>query len=37
ATTFNNIGIVYNSLGDRQQALKFYNQALLLFQELKEL
>jgi tetratricopeptide (TPR) repeat protein len=28
ATTLSNIGKVYNSLGDNQQALKFHNQAL---------
>ncbi|OKH28630.1 hypothetical protein NIES2101_43620, partial [Calothrix sp. HK-06] len=28
AITLNNIGNVYNSLGDKQQALKFYNQSL---------
>jgi len=30
ATTLNNLGGVYNSLGEKQQALEFYNQALLL-------
>ncbi|MBW4613292.1 MAG: CHAT domain-containing protein [Desmonostoc vinosum HA7617-LM4] len=28
ATTLNNIGLVYNLLGDKQKALLFYNQAL---------
>ncbi|NJR15755.1 MAG: CHAT domain-containing protein [Calothrix sp. CSU_2_0] len=28
ATTLNNIGRVYSDLGDKQQALKFYNQSL---------
>ncbi|MEA5574551.1 tetratricopeptide repeat protein [Calothrix sp. UHCC 0171] len=28
ATTLNTIGRVYSSLGDKQQALKFYNQSL---------
>ncbi|MBD2101718.1 CHAT domain-containing tetratricopeptide repeat protein, partial [Leptolyngbya sp. FACHB-261] len=28
ATTLNNIGLVYDSLGDKQQALSYYNQAL---------
>jgi len=28
ATTLNNIGAVYNSLGEKQQALEFYKQAL---------
>ncbi|HBB33177.1 MAG TPA: hypothetical protein DC064_15605, partial [Cyanobacteria bacterium UBA9273] len=32
ATTLNNIGLVYNSLGEKQQALDYYNQALPLFQ-----
>jgi tetratricopeptide (TPR) repeat protein len=28
ATTLNNIGLVYNALGEKQKALDFYNQAL---------
>ncbi|MEQ9545624.1 MAG: tetratricopeptide repeat protein, partial [Marinobacter sp.] len=32
ATTLNNIGRVYSSLGQKQQALDYYNQALPLFQ-----
>ncbi len=28
ATTLNNIGFVYSALGDKQQALEFYNQSL---------
>jgi CHAT domain-containing protein/tetratricopeptide (TPR) repeat protein len=28
ATTLNNVGFVYNSLGEKQQALDYYNQAL---------
>ncbi|AKG23306.1 CHAT domain-containing protein [Calothrix sp. 336/3] len=31
ATTLNNIGFVYNSLGEKQEALKYYNQALPLY------
>ncbi len=31
ATTLNNIGAVYSALGDKQQALDYYNQALPLF------
>ena len=30
AVTLNNIGVVYNALGEKQKALDFYNQALLL-------
>lgn len=33
ATTLNNIGSVYYSLGEKQKALEFYNQALPLFQQ----
>ncbi|MEA5537424.1 CHAT domain-containing tetratricopeptide repeat protein, partial [Limnoraphis robusta Tam1] len=33
ATTLNNIGSVYNALGDRQTALEFYNQSLPLWQQ----
>ena len=33
ARTLNNIGAVYNSLGDKQQALKLFNQALPLMRE----
>ncbi|OUL28420.1 hypothetical protein BV372_24965 [Nostoc sp. T09] len=33
ATTLNNIGLVYDSLGDKQEALKFYNLALPLSKE----
>ena len=28
ATTLNNIGMVYDSLGEKQKALDYYNQAL---------
>ncbi|HBB34082.1 MAG TPA: hypothetical protein DC064_20355, partial [Cyanobacteria bacterium UBA9273] len=28
ALTLNNIGVVYNNLGNKQQALDYYNQAL---------
>ncbi len=28
ATTLNNIGLVYDALGEKQKALDFYNQAL---------
>ncbi|MFM6531961.1 MAG: tetratricopeptide repeat protein, partial [Dolichospermum sp.] len=28
ATTLNNIGRVYNALGEKQKALDYYNQAL---------
>ncbi|MEH2318888.1 MAG: tetratricopeptide repeat protein [Nostoc sp.] len=31
ASTLNNIGIVYDSLGEKQEALKYYNQALPIF------
>jgi CHAT domain-containing protein len=31
ATTLNNIGLVYDDLGEKQKALDFYNQALPLF------
>jgi len=31
AETLNNIGVVYDILGEQQQALKFYNESLLLF------
>ncbi|HBB33834.1 MAG TPA: hypothetical protein DC064_19065, partial [Cyanobacteria bacterium UBA9273] len=28
ARTFNNIGLVYNSLGEKEKALDYYNQSL---------
>ncbi|HEY9798187.1 MAG TPA: tetratricopeptide repeat protein [Leptolyngbyaceae cyanobacterium] len=30
AITFNNIGLVYDDLGEKQKALDYYNQALVL-------
>jgi CHAT domain-containing protein/Flp pilus assembly protein TadD len=36
AKTLNNIGRVYDSLGDKQQALKFYNQSLPLSIEVRD-
>jgi tetratricopeptide (TPR) repeat protein len=33
ATTLNNIGSVYDSLGQREKALEFYNQALPIMEE----
>ncbi|NJM22204.1 MAG: CHAT domain-containing protein, partial [Richelia sp. SM1_7_0] len=36
ARTLNNIGAVYDSLGDKQQALKFLNQALPLSREVED-
>ncbi|MBD2558805.1 tetratricopeptide repeat protein, partial [Aphanizomenon flos-aquae] len=31
ATTLNNIGLVYNALGEKQKALDFFNQALPIY------
>ncbi|NEP84017.1 MAG: CHAT domain-containing protein, partial [Okeania sp. SIO3B3] len=33
ASTLNNIGLVYSSLGEKQKALSFYNQALPLYKQ----
>ncbi|MEQ9359471.1 CHAT domain-containing protein, partial [Coleofasciculus chthonoplastes] len=37
ATTLNNIGSVYDTIGQPQQALDYYNQALPIFQEVGDL
>jgi hypothetical protein len=34
ATTLNNIGLVYDALGDKARALEFYEQALPLLQQI---
>ncbi|MEC5029547.1 MAG: tetratricopeptide repeat protein, partial [Oscillatoria sp. PMC 1051.18] len=36
ATTLNNLGYIYNSLGEKQQALDYFNQALPLLRAVKD-
>ncbi|MDB9384603.1 tetratricopeptide repeat protein, partial [Nodularia spumigena CS-584] len=36
ANTLNNIGLVYDSLGEKQEALKYYNQALPIYRAVED-
>ncbi|MCZ6883800.1 MAG: tetratricopeptide repeat protein, partial [Rickettsia endosymbiont of Ixodes ricinus] len=36
ASSFNNVGVVYDKLGNTTKALKYYEEALNMFQELHQ-